>query len=91
MVTYTLPLNSAINGYAIEEAFDLYLCASVHRRCQRPQKGLGTTTNSNNGYLERLTPHRPLAFAYSLNVDVSMIQCMEQTHARAQESWRLES
>ena len=39
-----LPPNSARFGYAAEGALDLYLRAAVHRRGQRPPKGLGTDT-----------------------------------------------
>ena len=38
-----LPLNSARFGYATERGI-LYLRAAVHRRGQRPPKGLGTNT-----------------------------------------------
>ena len=37
-----LPPNSARFSYATEGALDLYLRAAVHRRGQRPPKGLGT-------------------------------------------------
>ena len=37
-----LPPNSARTGYATQGAFDLYLRAAVHRRGQRPPKGLGS-------------------------------------------------
>ena len=42
---WQLPPNSTrIIGFAAERALeiDLYLRAAVHRRCQRPSKGLGT-------------------------------------------------
>ena len=38
----TFPPNPARFGYATEGALDLYLRAAVHRRGQRPPKGLGT-------------------------------------------------
>ena len=37
-----LPPNSARTGYSTEGARTLYLRAAVHRRGQRPSKGLGT-------------------------------------------------
>ena len=37
-----LPSNSASIGYATEGRGTLYLRVTVHRRCQRPPKGLGT-------------------------------------------------
>ena len=35
-------LKTAMLGYATEGALDVNFRAAVHRRCQRPPKGLGT-------------------------------------------------
>ena len=58
-----LPPNSARTSYATEGRGTLYLPAAVHRRCQRPPKGLGTNHTPSIAF--RHLPPNSARFSYA--------------------------